>query len=138
LILLDASGLLAAFDAAEPDHGPARAALVDSEPPPLLSPFVLAELDHLVAARLGRGRPSELLDEVSLGAYQLAQFVAGDVADAKTIIDRYQDLGLSLADASIVVLAHRHDAQDVLTLDERHFRVLPGPRGPFRLLPADS
>jgi hypothetical protein len=39
---------------------------------------------------------------------------------------------------SIVLLAHRHRVRDVLTLDERHFRVLPGPGGPFRLLPADA
>jgi predicted nucleic acid-binding protein len=52
---------------------------------------------------------------------------------------RYADLHVSLADASIVVLANRHDTLDVLTLDERHFRVLRGQGGsPFRLLPADA
>ena len=51
---------------------------------------------------------------------------------------RYEDLAISLADASIVVLARRHGANDVLTLDERHFRVLRGAGDrPFKLLPAD-
>jgi hypothetical protein len=37
------------------------------------------------------------------------------------------------------VLANRHGTRDVLTLDERHFRVLKRPRDlPFRLLPADA
>jgi predicted nucleic acid-binding protein len=138
LILLDASGLLAAFDTDEPDYEASGAALLQSQPPRFLSPFVLAELDYLVASRLGRPRRSELLDAVSLGAYQLAHFAADDVAEAKTIVDRYEDLGLSLADASIVVLAHRHGVTDILTLDQRHFRDLQGPRGPFRLLPADA
>jgi predicted nucleic acid-binding protein len=54
-------------------------------------------------------------------------------------MERYADLDLGLADASNVVLANRHDTLDVLTLDERHFRVLRGTGGrPFRLLPADS
>ena len=55
------------------------------------------------------------------------------------MIERHADLGIGLADASNVVLANRHGALDILTLDERHFRVLRGPQGrPFRLLPADA
>jgi predicted nucleic acid-binding protein len=39
----------------------------------------------------------------------------------------------------LVVLAERHSTADILTLDQRHFRALIGPRGrPFRLLPADA
>ena len=138
MILLDTSALLAAYDGDEPDHETALRALDESQPPRVLSPFVLAELDYLVVARLGRTARSEILNEVTLGAYRLAQFAADDVAEARTIVDRYADLGVGLADASIVVLAHRYDAHDLLTLDERHFRVLQGPRGPFRLLPADE
>ena len=55
------------------------------------------------------------------------------------MLERYSSLDLGLADASLLVLADRHDVTDILTLDERHFRALSGPRGkPFRLLPADA
>ncbi|CAA9481589.1 MAG: hypothetical protein AVDCRST_MAG12-1537 [uncultured Rubrobacteraceae bacterium] len=55
------------------------------------------------------------------------------------MIRRHADLGIGLADASNVVLANRHGTLDILTLDERHFRVLRGLRGrPFRLLSADA
>src|SRR5439155_459685 len=61
------------------------------------------------------------------------------LAVAMAIIRRYADLGLGLADASIAVLAERNACSDVLTLDQRHFRVVQGPDGrPFRLLPADA
>jgi predicted nucleic acid-binding protein len=44
-----------------------------------------------------------------------------------------------LTDASVVVLADRYGAKDILTLDERHFRVVrTRDRRPFRLLPADG
>jgi uncharacterized protein len=138
LILVDASGVLAALDDREPRHAETRDALLASHPPRLLSPFVLAELDYLVLTRSGRRSRSALLEEVTLGAYRLTRFATDDVAEARGLIDRFADLDLSLADASIVVLAHRHRVTDVLTLDERHFRVLPGPGGPFRLLPADG
>ena len=53
--------------------------------------------------------------------------------------ERYADLEIGLADASIVVLAERLNIVDVLTLDERHFRTMLGPGNtPFRLLPADA
>jgi hypothetical protein len=135
LILLDTSGLLAAWDDREPRHVDARRVLLGARIPLLLSPFVLAELDYLLAKRVARAKRLRLLEEVSLGAYRLAAWAVDDIGEARTIVDRYD---VSLADASIVVLAWRHRVQDVFTLDERHFRVLPGPDGPFRLLPADS
>jgi len=92
----------------------------------------------MVERLAGRSAELALLDEVGRGAYQLELFGRSDVADAHEIASRYGDLGVGLADASIVVLAWRHDVHDVLTLDERHFRLLQGPRGPFRLLPADA
>ncbi|MFI4985152.1 MAG: hypothetical protein ACHP93_00590 [Solirubrobacterales bacterium] len=61
-----------------------------------------------------------------------------DVTRAQAIIERYADLAISLADASIVVLAERHRVRDVLTLDERHLRVLTAGGRPLRLLPADA
>jgi predicted nucleic acid-binding protein len=61
-----------------------------------------------------------------------------DVGQARKIINRHADLGITLADASIVVLAERHDVREVLTLDQRHFRVLAAAGEPFRVLPADA
>ena len=138
MILVDTSGLLAALDSAQRDHREAAQSLTTATPPLLLSPFVLAELDYLLATRVGEPARDSLLTEVARGAYELAPFWAEDVRRAQTIIRRHADLGISLADASIVVLADRHKIQDVLTLDERHFRVLMANRKPLRLLPADA
>lgn len=139
MILLDTSGLLAALDAAEPRHVDAAAALAAAGPPRILSPFVLAELDYLLARHVSPRVARSLLAEVAAGAYELEPFGGEDVGRAVTVLDQYADLDLGLADASIVVLAERYGASDVLTLDERHFRALRGPDGmPFRLLPADG
>jgi predicted nucleic acid-binding protein len=139
VILLDTSGLLAALDASQRHHAQAAGALRDARGPLLLSPFVLAELDHLLATRVGPHAALALLAEVARGAYRLEPFDAGDVAIAREVIEAHGDLEAGLADASIVVLSRRHQALDVLTLDERHFRTLRGAGGrPFRLLPADA
>jgi predicted nucleic acid-binding protein len=105
----------------------------------LLSPFVLAELDYLITSRVSAAAASALLAQVAGGVYRLEPMGADDIAAATTIIDRYRDLELGLADASVVVLAERHGTLDLLTLDERHFRAVSGPKGrPFRILPADA
>jgi predicted nucleic acid-binding protein len=80
-----------------------------------------------------------LLAEVGRGVYRLEAFDTDDVRDAERVIGRYASLGIGLADASLVVLASRYGIRDVLTLDERHFRVLRATGGrSFRILPADG
>jgi len=138
LILLDTSGLLAALDESQRYHRECAAALLKSAPPLFLSPFVLAELDYLLARNIGHEAQSALLEEVARGAYQLEPFGASDVGRAREVVERYSDLEIGLSDASIVVLAERHGAAEVLTLDQRHFRSLRiGKRKRFKLLPFD-
>ncbi|MCG3189229.1 MAG: Ribonuclease VapC26 [Burkholderiaceae bacterium] len=139
MILLDTSGLLAAVDASQRWHAQCRAALEAASAPLLLSPFVLAELDYLLMRHVGPDAQAVLLDEVARGAYQLQPFGADDVARAREVMQRFGDLQIGLADASIVVLAERHGTANVLTLDQRHFQALRiGPRKHFRILPTQT
>ena len=138
MIVLDTGGLYAALDANESLHGRAVAALAAAKPPRLLSPFVLAELDYLIGTRVGHAAQMALAGEVTRGVYQLEPFSSEDVGHARRIMNRYADLRVGLADASVVVLANRHGTRDLLCTDERHFRALRGEGGrPFRLLPYD-
>jgi uncharacterized protein len=139
VILLDTSGLLSAIDSSQRLHEQAAAALRGAQGPRLLSPFVLAELDYLLATRVGQTAELALLGEIAHGVYRLESFDDDDVAAARDVIERHGDLDVGLADASLVVLSKRHEVHDLLTLDERHFRTLRGSDGhPFRLLPADA
>lgn len=139
MILIDTSAMLAALDGDDPMHGPCADAVRLAAPPLLLSPFVVTELDYLLGKRVGRAVQRAFLGQVALGAYRLEPFDTQDVRRAAAVIDRYEDLDIGLADASLVVIAERHGLHDLLTLDERHFRALLGPGDlPFRLLPADA
>jgi uncharacterized protein len=139
LIVLDTSGVLAAIDSSQHHHRAAAEVLRASSEPRLLSPFVLAELDYLISTRVSADAAHALLEQVAGGAYRLESMSASDVAAALEIMERYRDLDVGLADASLVVLADRYNTQDVLTLDERHFRALRGRNDrAFRILPADA
>jgi predicted nucleic acid-binding protein len=79
-----------------------------------------------------------LLDEIARDPYQLEPFDPADIARAKEVVDRFADLAIGLADASIVVLAERHNVNAVLSLDERHFRAMRiDRRKRFKVLPFD-
>lgn len=139
MIILDTSGVLAAVDASQRRHADTARALRATPPPWVLSPFVLAELDYLLATRVGQGAERALLAEVGRGVYRLESFDADDIAAAERLIGRHAALELGVADASLVILANRYGVRDLLTLDEKHFRALRGPGGrPFRLFPADA
>jgi predicted nucleic acid-binding protein len=138
LILLDSGALFAALVESEAHHEACRDAIANERPPFLLSPFMLCELDYLLATSIGPAAELDLLEDVARGAYQLEPFSEIDIGVARRVIAQYRDLEIGLADASVVVLAERHGTDRILTLDERHFRAVRTPTGgPFRLLPAD-
>lgn len=76
---------------------------------------------------------------LTAGVYRLAEFDRFDVAQAAAVVERYQHMSIGLADASLVVLAARYRTTRLLTLDERHFRVIkPLTANAFTILPADE
>lgn len=138
MILADTSGVFSALDRSQPGHEAARR-IVEAEDVLILSPFVLAELDYLLATRISVTASLELLRDVRDGAYELASISAAEVGEAASLVERYESLGVGLTDASIVVLAARYDTKRVLTFDERHFRALRTKGGgSFTLAPADG
>jgi uncharacterized protein len=138
-MICDTSGLLAAYSANEPAQGKVLGLLKDDPGPLVLSPFVLAELDYLVSQRAGVPSELDVLSDVASGVYHLADCSRGDIAAAAGVVSRYADLRIGLADASIVVLAARYQTTRLLTLDERHFRVIrPLHAEAFTILPADG
>ena len=139
MIVLDTSGLLTALDADQRHHERAREVLTADAGPFLLSPFVLAELDHLLLERVGVHAERALLEEVAGGVYDLVPFGAEEVAEAAELVGRSGDLRIGLADASVVVIAAAARTPRLLTLDERHFRPMRPLWGDaFTLLPADQ
>ena len=139
MIILDTSGLVAAYGRDQVYGQQVLETLTGDAGPLVLSPFVLAELDYLITSRLGAGAELNVLEDVAGGVYRLAEFTQDDVTQARSVIAKYQDLKIGVADASIVVLAARHTTTRVLTLDLRHFRAMtPLQGGSFTILPADS
>ena len=136
MIIADTSGLLALFNRTEPDHVSVRRLVADRPEPLVVSPYVVAELDYLIATRVGVAAELAVLGELAGGAYVLPGLEASELTTCAQVIARYRDQSVGVADASLVVLADRFSTNEILTLDHRHFDVLrPMSGGRFTLLP---
>jgi uncharacterized protein len=136
VIVADTSGLIALFNRAEPSHATVVGALRAHPGPLVVSPFVLAEVDHLIATRVGAAAAIGVVREFAGGAYELPALDEGDLHVIGDVMERYVDQTIGVTDASIVVLADRYATRTVLTLDRRHFDVLRALDGsPFDVLP---
>lgn len=135
-MIIDTSVLLAYFNDREPDHAAVTSLLDGTAEPLVVSPYVIAELDYLVATRIGVEAELAVLAELGGGAWDLAAIDAADLATVREVVELYADQAIGVADASLVVLAERHRTTMIATLDRRHFEVLrPLDGGRFTIVP---
>jgi uncharacterized protein len=124
MIVADTSALLALFNRGDNAHAKVVTYLATNDEPLVVSPFVVAELDYLVATRIGVQAELAVLRELAGGAYVLPALDADDLQVCSDVIHKYADQNIGVTDASIAVLAKRYESTSILTLDHRHFGVL--------------
>lgn len=124
MIIIDTSALFALFVAADRDHRAVADLLTESDDGLVVSPYVVAELDYLIAKRGGVRDELIALNELCSGAYELAIMGVADLISCSRVIARYADQQIGVTDASLVVLADRYQTRRICTLDRRRFSIL--------------
>lgn len=136
-LIVDAAPVVAMHDRRDDRQAPVEA-LLRSEPGPLIIPAqVSAEIDYLLATRLGESSRRAFIEDVAAGRHLIECLTPDEYATVLDLERRYTDLAPGLADLSIVVLADRFGTNRIATFDERHFRALRplGAGVAFTLLP---
>jgi predicted nucleic acid-binding protein len=137
-LVVDAGALYAQADADEPRHRSVARVLINEREALVTTELVVAEADYLILDRLGIDVELAFLEDLAAGTYTVDCLTREELRLARTVAERYRDLKLGLADASLAVLAHRYHTNRILTFDERAFRsVSPLQGGSFMLLPVD-
>ncbi|WP_431947557.1 PIN domain-containing protein [Actinacidiphila sp. bgisy167] len=142
VVIADTSGLLAALDSGHPKHQASNEAIMAAGLL-VMSPLLLAEIDHVATCELGREAALSAVDDIGhwvrRGRVVLPEITDSHLGVAQSVRARYRDLDLDLTDAVNVALAAEYDTDAVLTLDRRDFRAVRplGRHKVFRVLPDD-
>jgi uncharacterized protein len=120
VITLDTSAVFTLLNAKDQDHQRVRTAWLAARPPYFIPTGILAEISYLLEQRLGQAVLLAFLSDIKNAAFKLDHET--DWARVETLVGRYADLPLGLADALVIECAERRGGQ-VLTLD-KHFWIV--------------
>ncbi len=141
-LLLDTGAFVALVDRSERRHADCVAVLEAWHGPIFTTEAVLTETLHLA----GPGRPAQngprwqaqqvCLEFVLRGAFNLVPASAASLRRTSVLMDKYHDVPMDYADATLVALGEELGCHRVFTLDVRGFSAyrLDGRKG-FEMLP---
>lgn len=120
-LVCDTGPLLAALDAADPDHARCAGLLGEAAEDLVVPTLVLAELDYWCHTRLDGRAWLSFLEDLLAGAYRAEPPTHKDLERCLALQSGYSDLRLGVVDASVVAMVERLGEPKVATLDHRHF-----------------
>ncbi|MGO1590717.1 MAG: PIN domain-containing protein [Ancrocorticia sp.] len=138
-LIADTGAIYACYDRADAHHVAVSRYLTGFSEKLWVPALVLAELDHLVATRLGKHARGIVLDDV-LETMTVIPFDHNIAVRSASVAREYDEFPLGLTDATLVVHAQDYRTCDLLTVDQRHFRAVTPLSGEksFRLFPFDA
>lgn len=121
MIAVDAGFLYALLDKSDAWHTRAVAAVPTVQEGWITTWPILTEATHLMARRLGTRFAQALMDEVADGDLVIWNIPQDQITKISGMMQRYANLPVDLADASLVLLAEHLGHGRILTTDERDF-----------------
>jgi predicted nucleic acid-binding protein len=119
--LLDTGPLVALLSRRDASHAACRAAFEGLRGPLLTTEAVLTEAVHLLSRQAGGAQAG--LDFVLQGGAVVLPMDLPRLRRCRTLLERYADLPMNFADATLVAVAEELGIGRVFTLDRRDFAV---------------
>ncbi len=121
MLIVDAGPLYAAAARSDRNHRRCVELLSAAARPILVPELVVTEVAYLLADRIGAYAEVAFSRSIADGELVVEPVLDSEWGRVAELVERYADLPLGMVDASVVVLAERHGAEVVATLDHRHF-----------------
>jgi len=131
-VILDTGPLVALLNARDRWHDWTRQELAAITPPLLTCEAVISEACFLL--KRGGGDPEWVLRQIEIGLVRIAFSLASEREAVATLMRKYADVPMALADACLVVMAQSSPASAILTLDRDFTIYRTGRREPIPLL----
>jgi uncharacterized protein len=123
MIIADTGFFVALGNQSDRFHAQAIAVLNQFSEPLITTYPVISETCYLLARESGIAVECTFLREIVTGRITIFQLETSHVNRITDLIERYADLPMDLADASLVVLAEQLGHGRILTVDRRDFSV---------------
>ncbi len=134
--LLDTGFWFALLNDKEQTHKEVLAAAQQVSGPIVTVTVVLTEVAYLIRRDLGGAALATFLDSLADLNYTLVEPISADYQRAAHIIRKYADVNIDFVDAILVAVAERLEISQILTIDQRHFRLFrPAHCDTFDILP---
>jgi uncharacterized protein len=136
VLIVDAGPLYAAADTSDSNHAACNDLLNNATGPLVVGQLVIAEVAYLIGDRLGAQAEIAFAKSIAEGELTVEPVLHSEWSRMAELVEQYADLPLGMADASVVVLAERHGATEIASIDRQHFHVVrPKHIDGFVLLP---
>ncbi len=121
MVIADTGFWLALASSKDRHHGRASEVLAALTEPLVTTWPVATETCFLLLTRLGPASQRSFLASFAAGGFQLFDLSREHAPRLAALLDRYSDLAMDLADASLVLLAEHLGHGRILTTDRRDF-----------------
>lgn len=137
MIIADTGVWLALANRRDRFHLSAKQALEELQEPLITTWPVMTETCHLLLSRLGPTSQERFIASFRGGAFNVFALEDSHVSRIAALMEKYRNLPMDLADASLVILAESLGDGRILSTDRRDFNTYRWKeRRPFENLPA--
>jgi hypothetical protein len=138
MVIADSGFWLALANRRDEAHDAAKAAYAALREPLVTTWPVVAETCHLLRVRMGVAEQVTFIKGYAQGAFEVFDLDRSHASRLQALMERYADLPMDLADASLVIVAEHLGHGRILSTDQRDFRAYRWKdRQPFQNLLAD-
>lgn len=131
--LVDTGPLVSVLDRRDRDHARCVDAFRSAKRPLLTTWPVLTETAYLLS--FSRKAQDALMEMVQRSSVAIAALSTDDVPRMRTLMEKYRDVPMDLADASVVCVAERENIETILTLDKDFKIYRLGRNRPISIMP---
>lgn len=121
MIIADTGFFLALASKRDRHHARAIKAIQGLTEPLITTWPVLTETCHLLTSRVGHASLMAFMSSAERGAFQIFALEDRHVATLRALMEKYRDLPMDLADASLVLLAEELGSGRIFSTDTRDF-----------------
>ncbi|BCB97290.1 pilus biogenesis protein [Dissulfurispira thermophila] len=135
MILIDTGPLVAVFDKKDKSHAICLEIVKNIKTPFITTMPVVTETFYLL--RYSWHTQNKLWETIEEGLLRIYSIDANMLRRCRELMNKYQDLPMDFADASLVAVADKENISKIFTLDHKDFKTYRTKSGKsFRLLPS--